>query len=339
LVIYGAMHAIYAVVYAGGSTLVERGRAGHLWDDLQDPLVATITTQLAGESTQTHTLEIRKGRIMRYEVHVLDAKRNGPYTLAECSAVAKSQEVRRLEEDFNVQIVVLPSELTKRLSTTPGLAVFDMDSTLIQQEVIDELAKSIGKYDQVAEITEAAMRGELDFEGSLRERVALLHGVPTSIWDDLKAGTISFTPGVRDLIDTLKRHGWKTAVLSGGFTPLANWVKDTLGLDYAAANHLEFDTEQKILTGKLVEGQPIVHAERKRELLLELATTYGISGDNVIAVGDGSNDLKMMGAAALGIAFNAKPKVQAAAPARLASDNMADLLYILGFVPDTSSEP
>lgn len=213
----------------------------------------------------------------------------------------------------------------------PGLAVFDMDSTLIQQEVIDELARKVGKYEQVAAVTEAAMRGELDFEASLKARVKHLKGVPVSIWDELKAEIISFTPGARELTKVLKHNGWKLAVLSGGFMPLATWVKSELKLDYAFANQLVVDEQSGTLTGDLVPGAPIVHAERKRELLLQLAKENGITMRDTLAVGDGSNDLLMMKTAGFGIAFNAKPKVQAEAPAKINSESLIDVAYLIGY--------
>lgn len=213
----------------------------------------------------------------------------------------------------------------------PGLAVFDMDSTLIQQEVIDELARKVGKYDQVAAITEAAMRGELDFEESLKARVKQLKGVPVTIWEDLKRDIISFTPGAKELTKVLKQQGWKLAVLSGGFMPLAIWVKATLGLDYAFANELVVDDTTQTLTGELVPDALIVHAARKRELLEKLAMDNGIAMEDTLAVGDGSNDLLMMKAAGLGVAFNAKPKVQAEAPAKVNSETLLDVIYLLGY--------
>ncbi|KAK4893362.1 Phosphoserine phosphatase [Elasticomyces elasticus] len=253
-------------------------------------------------------------------------------TMVECTQVAHSQAIIDLEQELHAQITLLPGKMM-RLHERPGFAVFDMDSTLIQQEVIDELARAVGKYDQVSAITEAAMRGEApytDFEASLRARVALLNGVPTSIWDQLKEGTITFTPGGAELVRVLKASGWKTAVLSGGFMPLATWVKSTLGLDYAFANQLVSDDSTNTLTGELVPGAPIVHAERKRELLKQLAADNNIPTEHTIAVGDGSNDLLMMRTAGLGIAFNAKPKVQAAAPARLNTASLLSVAFMLG---------
>ena len=266
------------------------------------------------------------GRV--YEIFI--DTQTGPLSLVDCRAYRESPLIGEIESAEDVQMIFQPLWL-HHAHEKPGLAVFDMDSTLIQQEVIDELARTVGRYEQVAAITEAAMRGELDFEASLRKRVAQLKGVSTDVWDHLKRDKITFTPGARELIKVLKYHGWKTAVLSGGFTPLANWVKDTLGLDYAYANQLIVDVTTSTLTGELVPGASIIHAQKKRDLLLQLAESNNIPIHATIAIGDGSNDLPMMAAAGLGIAFNAKPKVQSAAPARLNSSSLMDVTYILGF--------
>jgi phosphoserine phosphatase len=201
-----------------------------------------------------------------------------------------------------------------------------MDSTLIQQEVIDLLAASIGVEPQVSAITARAMDGELDFSSSLRERVALLKGVSADIFAELRS-VITPTPGVRQLIRALRRLGVKTAVLSGGFIPLAQWLAVELGIDYAYANNLV--SEDGKLTGE-VSGI-IVDADRKALLLLEIAGKEHIDLSQVIAVGDGANDLLMMKKAALGVAFNAKPRVQLEAGARLNGESLLDLLFLLGF--------
>lgn len=306
------------------------------WRDLKIDIVTSISKALGGDEPYARGLQSRflvEGRVL--EMSVATSRR--PAVLEECTHFChKNTQMQVLQKNYQIEIVMQPGELYT-LHRTPGLAVFDMDSTLIQQEVIDELARAVGLYDKVAAITEAAMRGEApytDFEASLRARVALLKGVPVSIWDQLKAGTITFTPGARELARVLKQLGWKTAVLSGGFTPLANWVKETLGLDYAYANHLVSDPGLNVLTGELVPEAPIIHAERKRELLLQLAAENNIPIERTIAVGDGSNDLLMMGAAGLGIAFNAKAKVQQAAPARLNSPSLLDVLHVLGLTTE-----
>ncbi|KAK5113158.1 hypothetical protein LTR85_010976 [Meristemomyces frigidus] len=305
------------------------------WQELPLEIKTLLEDALGTESVTNEAPESRileAGRVLELSIAT-----SGPLmTLGQCTAFSQSKGMAALQKDYQVEVVMQPSELYA-LHRRPGLAVFDMDSTLIQQEVIDELARAVGLYDKVAAITEAAMRGEApytDFEASLRARVALLEGVRMSIWDELKAGTITFTPGARELVRTLKQLGWKTAVLSGGFTPLATWVKETLGLDYAYANHLVSDSSLNVLTGELVPEAPIIHAERKRTLLLQLASDNDIPDEQVIAVGDGSNDLLMMGAAGLGIAFNAKPKVQLAAPTRLNSPSLVDVLHVLGFSKD-----
>ena len=215
------------------------------------------------------------------------------------------------------------------------LAMFDMDSTLINEEVIDELARSIGIADAVSAITARAMNGEIDFATALQERVAMLEGVPTTAWEDLKK-TVTIAEGARELIAGLKRMGVVTGVVSGGFMPMANWLKGELGLDIAVANHLLVEKSSSprfpspCLSGLLDPNYPIVTPELKRTTLLSLAADHSIPLSETLAVGDGSNDLLMLGAAGLGIAWKAKQRVQTTAPQRLNGRSLADLLFLFG---------
>ncbi|CDS06220.1 hypothetical protein LRAMOSA08748 [Lichtheimia ramosa] len=208
------------------------------------------------------------------------------------------------------------------------LVVFDMDSTLIRQEVIDEIARHAGVVDQVAAITEAAMNGEIDFKESLRRRVALLNGTSVDVIEKVKE-SLTFTEGAHFLCRALKKLGFKLAVISGGFMPLALYVKAELGLDYAFANQLKVSWDGKTLTGETVG--PIVDGIRKAELLDVLAQAEGVTPKQVIAVGDGANDLWMLNKAGLGIAFNAKPRVQQQAPSRINQKSLKYVLTLLGF--------
>lgn len=205
-----------------------------------------------------------------------------------------------------------------------------MDSTLIQQEVIDEIAAFVGVQEHVSAITARAMNGELDFSASLRERVKLLKGVPSDVFEKLRP-KITITPGARELCKCLKRLGFTLAVLSGGFQPLADWLAGELGLDYAFANHLISDPATGTLTGELDPEKPIVNAEHKQMLLVSLARGKDIPLQQTMAVGDGANDLPMLKTAGLGVAWRAKPKVQMEAPSRLnVGRSMLDLVYLLG---------
>jgi len=242
----------------------------------------------------------------------------------ELETLRRHEAVSRYEREWNVECVFQSNTIYRRYKR---LAVFDMDSTLIQQEVIDEIASLIGVEKEVSAITAAAMNGELDFEASLRARCKLLKGVPSTVFETLKP-RITLNEGVKELISALKRLGLKTAVLSGGFTPLTAWMGQQLGLDYAFANHLVVSEDGATLTGELT-GE-IVHAQKKRQHVLEIAEKEGILLEQVICIGDGANDLPMMGVAGLGVAFHAKPKVQMQAPARLNSKSMLDLLYLFG---------
>ncbi|PHH54115.1 Phosphoserine phosphatase [Ceratocystis fimbriata CBS 114723] len=242
----------------------------------------------------------------------------------------KHEQIYGFEREWGVEVVLQYESLWRR---HPRLVVFDMDATLITQEVIDLLAATIRDPPdlaaRVAEITERAMRGELQFDSAFRERVKLLAGLSADIFVQLRP-VIDVTKGVPQLVRALKRLGVKTAVLSGGFLPLTGWLAGELGLDYAHANEVVIDPATNTLTGEVL-GK-IVGPERKRELLIEIAEKEKVDMTQVVACGDGANDLLMLEKAGLlGVAWNAKPKVQMAADARLNSESMLDMLYLFGF--------
>lgn len=206
------------------------------------------------------------------------------------------------------------------------LVVFDMDSTLIDAEVIDELAKEAGVGEQVAAITEAAMQGELDFKQSFAQRMALLKGLDVNVLQSV-AERLQLNEGAEHLLKTLKRLGFKTAIVSGGFTYFGHYLQRILGVDYVYAN--ELDIEDGRVTGR-VKGD-IIDGQRKADLLRELADREGLVLQQVIAVGDGANDLPMLNIAGLGIAFRAKPLVKASAKQSISNLGLDGILYLLGY--------
>ncbi len=231
-------------------------------------------------------------------------------------------ELVNIASDLDIDVAVQEDNLYRR---NRRLVAFDMDSTLISTEVIDELAKIKGVGEEVGNVTERAMRGELDFKESLRARVALLEGLPESTLAEI-GQRLPLMEGAERLFATLNKLGYKTAILSGGFTYFGKILQQKLGVDYVYANELE------IVDGKLT-GQvlaPIVDAERKAELLRTLAARENISLEQCIAVGDGANDLAMLSAAGLGVAFHAKPIVKESAEQSISTLGLDSILYLMG---------
>ena len=231
-------------------------------------------------------------------------------------------------EPVDVAVVEAGAHRRKRLFLA------DMDSTMIEQECIDELADVVGLKEHVAAITERAMRGEIAFEPALRERVALLKGISAAVVDALIRDRLTLTPGGRTLVATLKAHGAHTCLVSGGFGLFTGPIADKIGFHEQHANRLVLRDGH--LTGEVEE--PIVGKAAKRETLIALRDKLGLSAADTLAVGDGANDLAMLGEAGLGVAFHAKPAVAAAAHARIDHGDLTALLYLQGYAASEFSE-
>lgn len=254
------------------------------------------------------------------------------YARSSSGVVAKAKVIVTTTDNINAiidkvsfenQVDIALIENAPKLAQ-PGLVVFDMDSTLIQMECIDEIAKLADVGDKVAEVTELAMQGKLDFAESLHNRVACIEGVDVTLLQGIR-DRIPLMPGITKLIWTLQQCGWKVAIASGGFTFFANYLADRLNLDFAVSNQLEIEDGK--LTGKVLGD--VVDAQKKADTLLALQTQFGIDDSQTLAVGDGANDLIMMSKAALGVAFRAKPVVRQQAAAAVTVGGLDTILDFL----------
>jgi phosphoserine phosphatase len=236
---------------------------------------------------------------------------------------ALAARVRAALAGIPVDVLLQPTKARRKL-----LFLADMDSTMIGQECIDELADYVGVKQQVAAITELAMRGEIEFAPALRRRVALLKGLPAAVVDEVIANRIRLTPGGRTLVATLRKNGAYTCLVTGGFTLFTKRIAAMLGFDENRANTLALDAGGR-LTGEVVE--PIFGRESKLATLVELTRRLGIAPEATLVAGDGANDIAMIAAAGLGVAYHAKPKVAEAAAARIDHGDLTALLYAQGY--------
>ena len=287
--------------------------------------IANVTSVLAEQGMNIDAIQRLTGRMPLGEEEQPRSK-----SCVEMSVRGTPSDVHAMQEKFmklsqedEFDISMQEDTLYRRCRR---LICFDLDSTLIETEVIDELAMRAGVGDKVKAITESAMRGEIDFCESFRERVALLKGLDESVMRDI-AEHLPVTEGVGRMMQVLKRAGYKTAILSGGFTYFGNYLKQKYGFDYVYANELEIVDGK--LTGRYLGD--IVDGRRKAELLRLIAQVENVNIAQPIAVGDGANDLPMLSTAGLGIAFHAKPKVKANAEQSISTIGLDGVLYFLGF--------
>ena len=286
--------------------------------------IGAVTRILANQGLNIDAIKRLTGRIP------LDEKKASTRACIEFSVrgtpnnrQSMQEELMKLSRDLDMDFSFQLDDMYRRMRR---LICFDMDSTLIRTEVIDELAERAGVGQQVREITERAMRGEIDFIESFRERVSLLKGLDESVMQEI-AENLPITEGVERLMYVLKRYGYKIAILSGGFTYFGNYLKNKFGIDYVYANELEIVDGK--LTGRYL-GE-VVDGRRKAELLRLIAQVENVDIRQTIAVGDGANDLPMISLAGLGIAFHAKPKVVANAQQSINTTGLDGVLYFLGF--------
>jgi phosphoserine phosphatase len=282
--------------------------------------VAAITARIASHGANIDRIR----RLARYPVTTVE------FDVSGADVERLRRELAMESSVHGVDISVAAGGLARR---GRRLVVMDVDSTLIQDEVIELLARHAGREAEVAAVTEAAMRGELDFSESLRQRVAVLEGLPVSVLAEVRAA-VQFTPGARTLVRTLKRLGFTVAVVSGGFIEIVEDLARELGIDHAHANRLEVQDGR--LTGRVLGD--IVDRAGKAAALRRFAAEAGLPLSRTVAIGDGANDLDMLEAAGLGVAFNAKPVVREQADTAVNVPYLDAVLYLLGITREEIEE-
>ncbi len=303
-------------VTAQGANVVDRRAPTAIVVLMAPSLTACDVSRIAAEVTALAGNIERIARTAEYPVTAIEL------TVSGVSAVALKQALAPVSTQIGVDIAVQSAQIIRHGAR---LVVMDVDSTLIQDEVIDLLAREAGCEAAVAAVTERAMAGELDFAESLRERVAALSGTPVAAVDAVRRA-VRLTPGARTLCRTLNSLGYRLALVSGGFTEIVGPLAGQLGVHRYRANTLE--VADGVLTGRVIP--PIIDRAGKAQALREFAAEFGFSLPRTVAIGDGANDLDMLATAGLGIAFNAKPAVAAAADASVTAPYLDSVLYLLG---------